>query len=180
MKLVVEDEAGTRSIVPFAEDAIVVGRGAEGVTFRLTDRNVSRRHARFVRQSGSVFVEDLGSLVGTRVNGERISGRRRLRDGDLVQIGDYDLALLAEDATLEPGAPPPLPAASRTDLAVVRPPSIDPTPDASPSPIPCPAAAAPRSGRGRMLARALLVGAVALGLGLAAGWAAGAGLLTPP
>ena len=86
MNLVIEDEAGTRSIVPFASDSIVVGRGGE-VTFRLTDRNVSRRHARFVRQSGAVFVEDLGSLTGTRVNGERITGRRRLREGDLVLAG---------------------------------------------------------------------------------------------
>jgi predicted component of type VI protein secretion system len=109
MKLVIEDEAGTRSVVPFGEDAILVGRGAEGVTFRLGDRNVSRRHARFLRQSGAVFVEDLGSANGTRVNGERITGKRRLRDGDLVQIGDYDLAVLAEGAPVAPGAPPPLP-----------------------------------------------------------------------
>lgn len=112
MKLVIEDEAGTRSVVPF-EDVIVVGRGTDGVTFRLGDRNVSRRHARFLRQSGAVFVEDLGSLNGTRVNGERIIGKRRLRDGDLVQIGDYDLAILAEDASVAPGAPPPLPPGPR-------------------------------------------------------------------
>ncbi|HEY6005979.1 MAG TPA: FHA domain-containing protein, partial [Anaeromyxobacter sp.] len=109
MKLVIEDESGTRSVVPFAGDAIVVGRAAEGVTFRLGERNVSRRHARFVRQNGTVFVEDLGSLTGTRVNGERIAGRRKLRPGDLVQIGDYDLAVLEEGAAAEPGAPPPLP-----------------------------------------------------------------------
>jgi predicted component of type VI protein secretion system len=113
MKLVIEDDAGTRSVVPFAEDAIVVGRGNEGVTFRLGDRNVSRRHARFLRQSGAVFVEDLGSHNGTRVNGERITGKRRLRDGDLVQIGDYDLVILAEGAAIAPGAPPPLPSGPR-------------------------------------------------------------------
>jgi predicted component of type VI protein secretion system len=113
MKLVIEDEAGTRSVVPFAGDVIVVGRGTEGVTFRLGDRNVSRRHARFLRQSGVVFVEDLGSLNGTRVNGERVTGKRRLRDGDLVQIGDYDLVILAEREVLAPGAPPPLPPGPR-------------------------------------------------------------------
>src|SRR6266545_2362702 len=106
MKLVIEDDAGTRSIVPFTGDAIVVGRGAEDVTFRLADRNVSRRHARFLRQNGNIFVEDLGSLTGTRVNGERIAGRRKLRAGDLVQIGDYDLAILAEGVALEPGPAP--------------------------------------------------------------------------
>jgi predicted component of type VI protein secretion system len=112
MKLVIEDEAGTRSVVPL-EDAIVVGRATEDVTFRLADRNVSRRHARFLRQSGMIFVEDLGSLNGTRVNGERITGKRRLRDGDLIQIGDYDLAILEEGASIAPGAPPPLPPGPR-------------------------------------------------------------------
>src|SRR5512139_136452 len=137
MKLVIEDEAGTQSIVPFADEAIVVGRATEGVTFRLGDRNVSRRHARFLRQNGAVFVEDLGSLTGTRVNGERISGKRRLRDGDLVQIGDYDLAILAEGQSLEPGAPPPLPAVPRAEPdATTKLAAVDPAPAAAPEAAP--------------------------------------------
>jgi predicted component of type VI protein secretion system len=175
MKLVIEDEAGTRSIVPFTGDAIVVGRAAEGVTFRLGDRNVSRRHARFVRQNGSVFVEDLGSLTGTRVNGERIAGRRKLRAGDLVQIGEYDLAVLAEGMALDPGAPPPLPAAPRVDpraTTVRLTAASDPTPPAPPSPEI--AARPPRSGRGRVVKLSFAAGVVALAIGLAAGWAVGA------
>jgi predicted component of type VI protein secretion system len=178
MKLVIEDEAGTRSTVPFAGEPIVVGRAPEGVTFRLTDRNVSRRHARFVLQNGSAFVEDLGSLLGTRVNGERISGKRRLRDGDLVQIGDYDLAVLPE-ATAIPGAgapPPPLPPPARigdpnaittrlpTTAEVAAPPPHAPAPAAAP--------------RGRTVRLAVAAGLVALALGIAAGFAAG--LLTAP
>jgi pSer/pThr/pTyr-binding forkhead associated (FHA) protein len=172
MKLVIEDEAGTRSIVPFAGDTIVVGRGAEDVTFRLPDRNVSRRHARFVLHSGTVFVEDLGSLTGTRVNGDRIAGRRKLRDGDLVQIGDYDLAVLSEGATLEREPPPPLPAAGRPEEAPRQPSPTDPTPPSvSPS---WPAPPPRRSGRARAVKIALAAGAVALAIGVAAGWAAGA------
>jgi predicted component of type VI protein secretion system len=172
MKLVIEDEAGTRSIVPFTGDGIVVGRGEEGVTFRLADRNVSRRHARFLLQGGTVFVEDLGSLLGTRVNGERILGRRKLRDGDLVQIGDYDLAVLAEGVAVMPHAPPPLPGAPRPDDTARLAAPVDPTP---PSLSPAWAAPAPRPpGRLRAVTIALAAGAVALALGLAAGWAAGA------
>jgi pSer/pThr/pTyr-binding forkhead associated (FHA) protein len=163
MKLVIEDEAGTRSIVPFDGDAIVVGRAPEGVTFRLADRNVSRRHARFVRQNGTVFVEDLGSLTGTRVNGERITGRRRLRAGDLVQIGDYDLAVLAEGAQAEPGAPPPLPPRDPNAVTVrLETPALA---------APAVAVPAPRRRRGGRLA--LVVGVVALAVGIAAGWAVG-------
>jgi pSer/pThr/pTyr-binding forkhead associated (FHA) protein len=178
MKLVIEDEAGTRSVVPFASDVIVVGRGDEGVTFRLGERNVSRRHARFLRQSGAVFVEDLGSLTGTRVNGERITGKRRLRDGDLVQIGDYDLAVLAEGQSLEPGAPPPLPPGPRADpgattqrLALLAEPT-PPAPSEAPA-APPPAAAAPAPAT-RTLRVVVAVAVVALALGLVAGWATGA------
>ncbi|HEY6099083.1 MAG TPA: FHA domain-containing protein [Anaeromyxobacter sp.] len=166
MKLVIEDEAGTRSVVPFTGEAIVVGRAPDGVTFRLTDRNVSRRHARFVRQNGTVFVEDLGSLTGTRVNGERITGRRKLRPGDLVQIGDYDLAVLAEGAAADPGSPPPLPVAARDPNAI--------TMRLPPQPPPAPPEATPPPGRGPALRVTLFAGAVALALGAAAGWAVGA------
>jgi len=173
MNLVIEDEAGTRSIVPFTAETIVVGRGGD-VTYRMADRNVSRRHARFVRQSGAVYVEDLGSLTGTRVNGEKISGRRRLRAGDLVQIGDYDLAVLADGQAVAPDAPPPLPAGpTRTDpnAATVKLPAVEATPPApTAAPRPSPPALAP--GRTRRLAVAVAIAALALGL--AAGWAAGA------
>ena len=109
MKLVIEDDAGTRTVVPFTAEELTLGRAAEGVAWRLPDRNVSRRHARFLRQSGAVFLEDLGSLTGTWLNGERISGRRRVRPGDLVEIGDYDLVVAPEGEEGGPGTPPPLP-----------------------------------------------------------------------
>lgn len=191
MKLVIEDGSGTRSTVPFTADEITVGRAAEGVTFRLRERNVSRRHARFVRASGTVFVEDLGSTTGTRVNGERIGGRRKLRGGDLVQIGDYDVAVLEDAGAEPPGAPPPLPSTppprsppapspgAAPSVTSVLPPPLAPlaarpalaAPAAAPSP-----PAAPRAGA---LRAALLAGAVALALGAGAGWLVGRLLLAP-
>jgi predicted component of type VI protein secretion system len=181
MKLVIEDEAGTRSIVPFAGEPIVVGRAPEGVTFRLTDRNVSRRHARFVLQSGAAFVEDLGSLLGTRVNGERISAKRRLREGDLVQIGDYDLAVLAEAAAI-PGAgapPPPLPPPVRGDPNAVTtrlPLAADEVrrPDEALAPRPAPR---PRASVAKV---AVAAGLAALLLGILAGLAAGGAFSPAP
>ncbi|MFY0580138.1 FHA domain-containing protein [Cystobacter fuscus] len=76
-------------------DEITIGR-QEGNTIRLTERNVSRRHARLLRQNGHVVVEDLGSYNGVRINGERIQGPAQVGDGDLIQIGDYDLAVQRE------------------------------------------------------------------------------------
>ena len=176
MKLVIEDEAGTRSVVPFPTDEITVGRAADGVTFRLHDRNVSRRHARFVLGGGGVYVEDLGSLVGTCVNGERIAGRRKLRAGDLVEIGDYDLAVVGDDDTPAPGAPPPLPPTPRptAPAAVVEPtPPRPPTPRPwTPPPASPPAATTARTPHpGGTLRRALALAIVGLALGVAAGYA---------
>jgi hypothetical protein len=112
MRILFEDREGRQRALPFANGEVLVGR-APGSALLLTDRNVSRRHARFVRQNGSVYLEDLGSANGTRVNGERIEGRRRIRPGDLVQIGDWDLALDGplSDAPAERLPPPPGPPA---------------------------------------------------------------------
>ncbi|HET9552737.1 MAG TPA: FHA domain-containing protein, partial [Anaeromyxobacteraceae bacterium] len=125
MRLVIEDEAGTRTVVPFTSDELVLGRAAEGVAWRLPDRNVSRRHCRFARANGAVFVEDLGSLTGTWLNGERISGRRRVRAGDLIEVGDYDLVVLTDQAeAVGPGTPPPLRAAGAARPEPLAPPPV--------------------------------------------------------
>ncbi|HZA51226.1 MAG TPA: FHA domain-containing protein, partial [Myxococcaceae bacterium] len=92
LKLIIEDDEGRKTVVPFIRDEITIGR-QEGNTIRLTERNVSRRHARLFRQNGSILVEDLGSYNGVRVNGERVVGHAPIHDGDLIEIGDYDLEL---------------------------------------------------------------------------------------
>jgi pSer/pThr/pTyr-binding forkhead associated (FHA) protein len=96
LKLIIEDDEGRKTVVPFMREEITIGR-QEGNTIRLTERNVSRRHARLVRQNGHVLVEDLGSSYGVRVNGDRIAGPAPVDAGDLIQIGDYDLAIQLEE-----------------------------------------------------------------------------------
>lgn len=76
-----------------AEGEFVVGRGAD-CQLALDDALVSRRHAIFVVQGEDLFVDDLGSRNGVRVNGDRIQGRTRLSDGDKVRIGNQDMAVL--------------------------------------------------------------------------------------
>jgi FHA domain len=52
------------------------------------DDQVSRQHARFEWLDGALELVDDGlSRNGTFVNGERLSGRRRLSDGDALQFG---------------------------------------------------------------------------------------------
>ncbi|HEU4732444.1 MAG TPA: FHA domain-containing protein [Kofleriaceae bacterium] len=90
----IQDDEGKTTIVPLIRDEITIGR-KEGNTIRLTERNVSRRHARILRNNGEVHIEDLGSYNGIRVNNARIAERVSLRVSDQVQIGDYKLYLKA-------------------------------------------------------------------------------------
>jgi pSer/pThr/pTyr-binding forkhead associated (FHA) protein len=164
MKLVIEDQAGTRTQVPFSADELVVGRAAEGVSWRLPERNVSRRHARFTRSNGHVFVEDLGSLTGTRLNGERIAGRRRVRPGDLVEIGDFDLVVITEElAAAGPGEPPPLPTTTRPE-PVLSPAELAQARAAAVPPAPAPDRPARPVGRLARLGLAALLGGLVLGV----------------
>jgi pSer/pThr/pTyr-binding forkhead associated (FHA) protein/tetratricopeptide (TPR) repeat protein len=94
-KLVIQDDEGKTTVVPLIRDELTIGR-KEGNTIRLTERNVSRRHARLVRQNGSITIEDLNSYNGIRVNGSRIQGRCQIRETDRVQIGDYLIELKSE------------------------------------------------------------------------------------
>src|SRR3954453_12334242 len=109
-KLIIEDDEGKTTVVPLIRDEITIGR-KEGNTIRLTERNVSRRHAKLLKQNGAVYIEDLSSYNGIKVNGDRISGRAPINEGDRIQIGDYQLALkldkqqAAGSATGAPQAP---------------------------------------------------------------------------
>lgn len=65
-----------------------VGRQASADLVLDWDDQVSREHARFERVNDDWEVVDDGlSRNGTFVNEERLSGRRRLYDGDTVRVG---------------------------------------------------------------------------------------------
>jgi ABC transport system ATP-binding/permease protein len=101
-KLTIEDDQANRTVVPLARDEYSIGRGEDN-TVRLTERNISRRHARITREAERWVVFDAGSYNGCYVNGARVSQRQDLTHGDLVQLGDYRLELV--DEALEQPAP---------------------------------------------------------------------------
>src|SRR5713226_4827066 len=105
LKLIIVDDEGRRTVVPFVRQEITIGR-QEGNTIRLTERNVSRHHARLLRQNGAVVVEDLGSCNGVRVNGARMEGAASVSAGDRVQIGDYELAVDDDSVRVTPDRMP--------------------------------------------------------------------------
>ena len=91
-------EAGEQQIAVLdpAGDRITIGRRAANDIALGWDSQVSRAHA-FVQAVGGEWsvVDDGLSANGTFVNGERVSGRHRLRDGDVLRVGQTLLAFRA-------------------------------------------------------------------------------------
>jgi hypothetical protein len=69
---------------------VTIGRAEDNTVALPDDEFASGHHARIESQRDGVWILDLGSTNGTFVNGARLDGRRRLREGDLVQVGDTE------------------------------------------------------------------------------------------
>jgi pSer/pThr/pTyr-binding forkhead associated (FHA) protein len=118
--VVTEGAASGRSLTLDGE--VVLGRAVDGEGRFSDDSQLSRRHARVVRDAaGQVIVEDLGSANGTFVNGERLTAPRVLGPGDQIRIGTTTLQLAAAGA--RSAAPPPPPPAPPRPAAPEPPPA---------------------------------------------------------
>jgi hypothetical protein len=96
--LVFRDGDGGQEIVELREDCsrLVIGRGASCDVCLAWDSGVSRLHAELERLGDEWLVVDDGlSSNGTFVRGERVAGRRRLADGDVLQVGSTAIAYRA-------------------------------------------------------------------------------------
>ena len=93
--LLYRDGEGAQVIVPLA-GALTVGRRAAADVALTWDSEVSRLHAQLEPAGADWTVVDDGlSRNGTYVNGERVSGRRRLRDGDRIVFGETPVTFRA-------------------------------------------------------------------------------------
>jgi pSer/pThr/pTyr-binding forkhead associated (FHA) protein len=129
--LVYRDADGAQRIFPFNDARrLTLGRDLANEIALAWDTTASRVHAELVRMGSEWAIADDGlSRNGTFVNGERVAGRRRLRDGDSIRLGQT-IALfrapasagLEETARPEGDEPPPLtPAQRRVLISLCRP-----------------------------------------------------------
>jgi pSer/pThr/pTyr-binding forkhead associated (FHA) protein len=100
-----------------------IGRDPEAEVPLTWDTEVSRAHAIVERLAGCwTLVDDGLSRNGTFLGGQRLRGRRRLRDGDAITIGRTTLVFVGaagEGGTTQTtryGGPPPLSPAQRRVL----------------------------------------------------------------
>ncbi|MDP7399753.1 MAG: FHA domain-containing protein, partial [Lentisphaeria bacterium] len=67
----------------------------------LTAAGMSRRQCRLFKDGGCYVVEDMNSRNGTFVNGEQVSGTRRLVTNDVVNVSHYMLRFVEHESTTD-------------------------------------------------------------------------------
>jgi pSer/pThr/pTyr-binding forkhead associated (FHA) protein len=88
--LLYRDGAGAQRILDLGDGAgeLTIGRSATNGLALPWDSEVSRVHASIERLGGEwTFVDDGRSRNGSFLDGERVNGRIRLRDGDTIGLG---------------------------------------------------------------------------------------------
>ena len=86
------DSLNRHQIYHLLTEETILGRRSDADLI-LIERNVSRRHARIVREESGFTLYDLGSAHGTYVNGQRTK-QCRLRHGDRIRMGPDGLELV--------------------------------------------------------------------------------------
>jgi pSer/pThr/pTyr-binding forkhead associated (FHA) protein len=81
------EDAEQRFLFATESSCAVVGRNSQSDLLLHWDERVSRVHARFELAADRWEIVDDGSSNGTFLNEERVSGRRRLKDGDTLRFG---------------------------------------------------------------------------------------------
>jgi hypothetical protein len=105
---------------------LTIGRRAQADVSLAWDPEVSRLHAELTHRAGEWTLADDGlSQNGTFVNGMRVDGRRRLRDGDAITVGTTTLTFVDPQAdpagaTLVPAALGAAPAFSEQQQRLLR------------------------------------------------------------
>ncbi|RAL20705.1 hypothetical protein DL240_15415 [Lujinxingia litoralis] len=91
--------SGNPLALPADKPIITLGRGPAN-DIVLQSPQVSRHHARLVRESGGLFLEDLSSANGTFVGGQRVQ-RAPVEHGQIFSLGSFALRLDLERMRLQ-------------------------------------------------------------------------------
>jgi len=86
-------------------DRLLVGRGAECDVY-VPDPRVSRQHFRLERRGDELWIQDLGSRAGTRINGQPLAGTVLLGERDVIEISEVSRIVVHRgDETVSSPAP---------------------------------------------------------------------------
>ncbi len=100
--LVVRDGVNPDWVVIWDTLEITVGRH-ESQDISVREAEVSRKHSVFRQKNGVYSLEDLGSALGTTVNGERVKVHE-LKSGDVIGVGSFKMKFGQTSNPIKPGA----------------------------------------------------------------------------
>jgi pSer/pThr/pTyr-binding forkhead associated (FHA) protein len=101
-KLIVASGKSAGRSIAIKRNRLLIGR-AEECDVRPLSEDVSRRHCEVIVGPAEVWVADLGSRNGTFVNGQRISEKTKVVDGDIVRVGALELKVSCVDPAAKAG-----------------------------------------------------------------------------
>jgi serine phosphatase RsbU (regulator of sigma subunit) len=90
--------AGQHTVWPLDQARLGIGRSSRN-GIQIADATVSKDHAEITVDGSRVFLKDLGSRNGTRVNGREAKEPLPLQTGDRVEVGHVQLLVTAEHPT---------------------------------------------------------------------------------
>jgi len=132
-KLILESGLNAGTEYPLEKDELYLGRDVNN-DIVVNDPEVSRRHARLVKQGEDFYFEDMGSTNGTFISGQRLANPVLLQPGTKITIGErveLSYVVVSTDPSATVIAP------RRVEPAVQRPP-VAPPPPVQSTPVPPP------------------------------------------
>lgn len=97
LKLKFKDEKDKIKEIPVSGEEFFVGRHSEN-DLSIADSAISRRHLKIQRFADVFIVSDVGSTLGTKINGEEMLEPTALKNGDRLVLGEsVEIEVLLED-----------------------------------------------------------------------------------
>lgn len=105
--------------VPLTQDPLTIGRKA-GNDIVIDNQAISGSHARIFQEDQTYFIEDLNSLNGTFLNGQKVS-KYALKQGDIILIGNHTIEFMSDKPPEADAAKPAIRGRSMNETMVLSP-----------------------------------------------------------
>lgn len=95
------DENGKEKRLPVKQEKFAIGRHSEN-DLSIANSAISRQHLKIERFADIFVVSDVGSSLGTKINGQDLTDPVALKKGDRLKLGDsleLEIELISDDET---------------------------------------------------------------------------------
>jgi pSer/pThr/pTyr-binding forkhead associated (FHA) protein len=88
-----QDGANLGSDIAVHGKRFVIGSGPES-NMRCPSSTISESHCEIIAEDGGIFLRDLRSESGTFINGERVTAKRPIANGDHLRVGKLEFEVV--------------------------------------------------------------------------------------